>query len=191
MRFIIPLLFLIIPTLVYAQQYEYAASEAYPFGRPHPDAPKQFLDYEPLIGECDCTSTRRNPDQTWGEPEEMVWRFSYIMNGTAVQDQTLKANGGHSGSIRQYIADSSTWYVHYYSNVAPSTKLSAWEGGMRGDSIVLYKEQKTPTGVDGFYRITFNDISQDGFNWIGEWVDPGETITFPTWKIRCRKRKEN
>ena len=79
--------------------------------------------------------------------------------------------------------------MHYYSNKGPTSILPAWEGGKRGDSIVLYKKQKAPNGIDGFYRITFSNISKEGFNWIGEWVDPSETIRYPTWKIRCRKVK--
>jgi len=46
------------------KNYEYEPSEKHPFGLPNPDAPPQIKDYAPLIGECDCKSTARNPDQT-------------------------------------------------------------------------------------------------------------------------------
>jgi len=111
------------------------------------------------------------------------------MNGTAVQDETIKEDGSHSGSIRQFIADSSKWYVHYYSNKGPLTRLRTWEGGKRGDSIVLYNKQKAPNGTDGFFRITSNNISPKGFNWLGEWVNTTETFSFATWKINCIKRE--
>lgn len=169
-------------------QYSYEPSEEYPFGRPHPNSPSQLLDYAPLIGECDCQSTKRNPDGSWAAEEQMTWRFKYIMNGTAIQDETLKENGSHSGSIRQFIADSSKWYVHYYSNSGPSTILPAWEGKKRGDSIVLYRDQKAPNGMDGSFRLSFKNISEAGFDWIGEWVDKTEQIVYPTWKIFCRKK---
>ena len=52
-------------------------------------------------------------------------------------------------------------------------------------SFFLY--QKAPNGLDGFFRITFNNISKKGFNWLGEWVDSAEKIKFPTWKIYCTK----
>lgn len=191
MKYVLVLLSVFFSTQLIAQKYAYDASEANPFGLPHPDAPKELLDYELLIGECECESITRNQDQTWAKPETMIWRYRYIMNGTAVQDETLKPDGSHSGSIRQYIADSSSWYVHYYSNRAPTTKLPAWKGGKRGDSIVLYNKQKAPNGVDGFFRITFSDITKEGFNWLGEWVNTTETFIYPTWKIRCRKTKTN
>jgi len=150
----------------------------------------QTADYAPMIGTCDCESTRRNPDGTWTKPEVMIWRFKYILNGYGVQDETLKADGSHSGGIRQFLADSSKWYVHWYSNKTPTTSLPTWEGGKKGNENVMYKAQKAPNGMDGFSRLTFKDLSKKGFNWVLEWVDKAETIIFPTWKISCLKREE-
>lgn len=120
----------------------------------------------------------------------MIWRFTYILNGFDVQDETLKANGTYSGSIRQFVADSGKWYVHWYSNKNPTTTLSTWEGGKKEDNHVMYKAQKAPNGMDGFSRLSFKDISKKGFNWVQEWEDKKETIIFPTWKISCLKREE-
>ena len=173
-----------------AQTYDFEPSAEHPFGLPHPDAPKELLDWAPLIGECDCKSIARNPDQSWGDTIQMLWRFKYIMNGMAVQDETLKADGKHSGSIRQFIADSSRWFVHYYSSGSPSTILPAWEGNRTEDGkIILYREQKAPNGMDGYYKITFSEISETGFNWLGEWVNLAETFSYPTWKIYCQKKQ--
>lgn len=172
-------------------QYNFEPSAEYPFGQPNPQAPSQVQDFAPLIGECDCKSVRRNADQSWAEPSDMIWRFKYIMNGMAVQDETLKADGSHSGSIRQFIADSTRWYVHYYNSGAPSTALPVWEGTKNEEgSIVLYKAQKAPNGMDGFYRLTFSEMDEKGFKWAGEWVSVDESIVYPTWKIDCIRRTE-
>ncbi|MEL6810686.1 MAG: hypothetical protein AAFP76_05080 [Bacteroidota bacterium] len=178
---------LLVAHFVSAQE-NYAVSPTNPYGKLNPKAPPETGDFDPLIGLCDCISTKRNQDQSWAQPEKMTWRFKYIMNGMAVQDETAETGGRYSGSIRQFIADSSKWYVHYYSNNFPSTVLPAWEGGKRGDSIVLYREQKAPNGMDGSYRITFSNISEKGFKWAGEWVDTQEKIVYPTWTIDCVKR---
>ena len=166
-------------------------SEEHPYGLPNPKAPKQIRDFEPMIGKCECTSTSRGPGQEWGTPQKMFWTFKYIMNGMAVQDETLKADGVHSGSIRQYNADSARWYVHYYTSSGAAPTLPAWEGKFEEEEgrIRLYKEQKAPNGLDGFYRITFYDFTESGYQWIGEWVDKDEKFVFPTWKIDCRKVK--
>jgi len=169
-------------------QDSYEPSSDFPYGRPNPDAPEQIKDFESMIGICDCTNTNRNPDGSWSEPIKMTWEFKYIMNGTAVQDMALKTDGTHAGSIRQFNADSSRWYVHWYSSKTPSTSLPVWEGNKEDDKIVLYKERKAPNGMDGYYRLTFYDISEMGYKWIGEWIDKGRTVTFPTRKIVCTKK---
>ncbi|WP_109299874.1 hypothetical protein [Aquimarina sp. AU474] len=189
MKQLVTSLFLLAQIIAVAQ-YSYEPSQEHPFGLPNPNAPKEIQDFAPLIGICDCLSITRNKDQTWAAPNKMSWKFKYIMNGMAVQDETLKEDGKHSGSIRQFIADSSKWYVHYYSSSAPTTVLSAWEGNKKEGKIILYRKQKAPNGMDGFYKINFYDIKENGFKWLGEWVNTNESISFPTWKIECTKRKE-
>lgn len=170
--------------------YAYIASEKYPYGQPHPEMPAQFLDYRELIGTCDCTSQQRNPDQSWAEPQPIQWTFKYIMNGMAVQDATLKPDGRHSGSIRQFNADSTRWYVHYFSTASAPATLPSWGGERHDDEMILYRPQQAPNGMEGFYKIRFYDISDAGFKWLGVWTNEEETFTFETWKIDCIKRKE-
>lgn len=172
-------------------QYDYTPTEKNPYGLLNPDAPEQTSDYKDLIGDCNCTSQRKNPDGTWGDKIDMIWRWKYIMNGMAVQDETFKNDNIHSGSIRQYSKDSMQWYVHYYSSNTPIPKLSTWEGNKNDDGkIVLYKDQKAPNGLDGFSRLTFYDIDKKGYKWIGEWVDTSKTVVFPFWKIECVRNEE-
>lgn len=184
---ILPLL--ILNCYLLMAQYDYEPSTSNPFGLPNPKAPSEIRDFQPMIGICDCSSSRISKGGNWPEPVRMTWEFKYIMNGMAVQDQTLKEDGSHAGSIRQYNADRNVWYVHNYSSANPSATLGTWQGGKKKNNIVLYKNQKAPNGMEGNYRITFRNISNNGFNWIGEWVNLDESIVFPTWKIECIKRK--
>ena len=187
MRKLTTLLFLGMVMLATAQN-EYEPSETNPYGSKNPKAPAQLDDYKLMIGECDCKSERRKPDGTWGKPVKTTWRFKYIMNGMAVQDETIKADGRHSGSIRQFNKDSLQWYVHYYASATATPTLSSWKGNKTDDGkIVLYKPQKAPNGTDGFSRLTFYDITNKGYKWIGEWVDTTEKVTFPFWRISCIK----
>ncbi|MFY0631281.1 MAG: hypothetical protein JXR05_12925 [Flavobacteriaceae bacterium] len=172
-------------------QFNYEPSKEFPFGRPNPKAPQQIKDYKALIGSCECKSQARKPDQTWAKPVNMIWNWKYIMNGMAVQDNTLKEDGFHSGSIRQYDKDSLRWNVHYYTTRRASSVLSVWNGNTNTEgNIVLYRNQKAPNGTEGFYRLTFYDISKKGYKWVGEWTDKTESVVFATWKIEC-VRKEN
>ncbi|ULC60281.1 hypothetical protein MBM09_04650 [Flaviramulus sp. BrNp1-15] len=54
----------------------------------------------------------------------------------------------------------------------------------------MYKEQTAPNGTEGFYRLTFYDISKSGYKWVGEWVDKSESVVFPTWKINCTRNEK-
>ncbi len=173
---------------LYAQNYPYDISESQPFGKLNPAAPSELMDFGQLVGMHSCLSYTKNQKGEWKSPEKIIWRWKYIMNGLAVQDETLKPDGSHSGSIRAYDADSLTWRVHYYTNVRPSVTLSVWTGGKvdNGD-IVLYKNSRAPNGKEGYFRLTFADIKVESFEWIGEWVDKAETTSFPTWKISCKR----
>lgn len=168
-------------------QYDYAPSQAFPYGKPNPAAPKQITDFEPMIGKCNCKSTNRAPDGTWAETVNMEWTFQYILNGMGVEDYTYKEDGTYAGSIRQYNADSAQWYVHYYSSKSPIGPLSFWTGNREEDKIVLSMPQKSPQGYDGYSRLTFYDFSDQGYKWIGEWVDVNNTIVYPFWKIECTR----
>ena len=168
-------------------QFKFDETKKHPFGKYNPKAPKQVQDYQELIGMSKCVSTSRNTDQTWAKPVKMTWEWKYIMNGMAVQDLTLKEDSRHSGSIRQYDEKKQEWNVHYYSIGAITSPLQTWKGNRKNNKIVLYKKQNAPNGAKGFSRLTFYDISNKGYTWIGEWVDEKETVSFPFWKIECVK----
>ncbi|WP_420575695.1 hypothetical protein [Ekhidna sp.] len=171
-------------------QYDYEPSSKNPFGSPNPNGPEELNDWKLLIGQCTCKSVSRIDQNTWADTVMMTWTFKYIMNGMAVQDETLKKDGAHSGSIRQFNSDSSKWYVHYYSSSSAVTKLPSWEGSKKENGhIILYREQPAPNGNPGYYRLTFSNISEEGYDWVGEWVNEAETFAYPTWKIFCKKNE--
>ncbi|MGJ8662054.1 MAG: hypothetical protein ACSHWU_00320 [Marinicella sp.] len=169
--------------------YEYSANEAHPFGQYNPSAPAELLVFSPLIGQAHCQSVSRIDQNNWAEPVEMLWTFRYVLNGTAVQDDTLKSDHTHSGSIRQFNAESNKWHVYYYTSRAVPDELPVWTGGSQGGDLVFWRAQKAPNGMEGFYRLTFYDISEMGYKWMGVWVDQNKTIEYPTWKIACHKIK--
>ena len=169
-------------------QFEYEVSDELPYGAINPNAPAELADFDPLIGLNECVSELRNPDGSWNEPNTLYWKWKYIMNGQAVQDETFQKGRFSAGSIRQFNPDSSAWFVHYYSSNSPIATLPSWKGGKNDNAdIILYREQTAPNGMDGFYKINFLNIQDDSFYWQGEWVNPDESIIYPTWKIDCKK----
>lgn len=185
-KIIFVLTFILAPILL-TGQYLYDVTAEHPYGQPNPDAPEAVKAYAPMIGECSCKSTSRLPDGTWAEPVDMIWRFKYIMNGLAVQDETLKADGNHSGSIRQYDPENETWMVHYFSSNSPKGPLPHWTGDASGDELIFSREQAAPNGAEGTFRLRFHDITKKGYKWVGAWYSKDESIIYPTWKIDCTR----
>ncbi|MEQ8425237.1 MAG: hypothetical protein RIA63_11045 [Cyclobacteriaceae bacterium] len=168
--------------------FEYEPSAEHPFGQLNPKAPKELADYAPLIGNNNCKSLTRDNQGEWRKDSvDVIWRFKYIMDGLAVQDETLKADGAHTTSIRQYDIGAGKWYVTFFSSASPSLSPGTWDGGKKGNEIILYNEQKAPNGTDGFYKITFHDITDKGFNWKGEWVSTDEKFVYPVWYLFCTR----
>ncbi len=177
-------------TQTHLSPYEYEANKNHPFGKLNPKAPNETGDYALLIGVSDCKSLARNSDGEWPKDSvDMIWRYKYIINGMAVQDESFRTDETFASSIRQYDKEAKKWYITYFSSTTPSSSPSTWMGdGMKEGKIILYKKQKAPNGMEGFYKITFDDITESDFSWKGEWVDIDETFSYPTWYITCKKR---
>ncbi|KAA3621765.1 MAG: hypothetical protein DWQ02_27160 [Bacteroidetes bacterium] len=169
---------------------QYEASEKHPYGQPSPEFKESLKDFAPMIGMCECKSVNRNPDGTWQDTVDMLWSFKYILNGTAIQDDTWKANGQYATSMRQFNTDSLKWVVTYFSSSNKAWTPGTWIGDKQGEDIILYMDQQAPNGMEGKSRLTFYDISNEGYKWKGEWIDKAETIVYPFWTIDCRKRQE-
>ena len=185
--FVSTLTFLLFSISINGQALQNELVKLHPYGTAYEGAPPEFMDWEPLIGTCQCRSVQRNADGSWKDTIDMTWVWKYILEGKAVQDYSLKSDGFHSTSIRQYNPDSSQWYVTFFGTASPSATPGTWKGGKIDEDIVLKKPQKAPNGMEGFYKITFSNITGKGFNWLGEWVDATGNIHYPTWKILCKK----
>lgn len=169
---------------------KHEASADFPYGTVHPDYEEYLKDFAPMIGRCECKSVNRNAEGNFTDTIDMIWQFKYIMNGSAIQDETWKADGRHSGSIRQFQPDSSQWVVTYFSQPGVTYTPGVWIGGKDGDDIVLKMDQTAPNGTEGISRLTFSNISASGYDWIAEWTSLDESFVHPIWKIYCKKQKE-
>ena len=170
------------------QQGKYEGSIENPYGLLNPNAPVEVGDYADLIGRSSCHSIKRNPDGSWQDTVRMVWTFKYILDGFAVQDYSIKDDGTHTSSIRQYQPDSARWYVTFFPKINPPANPGVWSGNKEDNGdIVLYKPHPLPNGTSGTSRLTFKDISSESFNWVGEWISLDKNIQFPFWKLHCQK----
>ena len=144
-------------------------------------------DFDVLIGIKKCQSTKRISKTEWAAPVSTTWEFKHIMGGTAVQDNSHSSDGIFGGNIRQYDAEKKHWYVHYYNSASVTESLKTWVGKKEGDDLVFRRDSNAPNGMEGFYRLTFHNITPTSYDWKGEWIDKAKTIVYPTWKISCKK----
>ncbi|MEM7037148.1 MAG: hypothetical protein AAF570_09235 [Bacteroidota bacterium] len=158
-----------------------------PYGSPNPDAPAAIRQFSPMIGTCDCESKRRKKDGEWEAAVPMTWRFKYILNGHAVQDEVWEADR-YATSIRQYESDSARWVITYFSDPGVTAQPGVWTGGRQGDSLVFRKPYTPPNGMQGASTLIFHQMTDAGFHWDGIWISDDGNATYPFWEIRCKKR---
>jgi len=163
----------------------YDPSPQYPFGRPNPDAPSELAEFHFMVGQNKCVEERRNSSNGDWISASRSWDAHYYLNGFAIMDS------GHSGkswngNLRAYDVNNNEWHVTFFS--MPVYSSGVWKGLKEGNKIVLKQPQKAPgSGVEGVSRLTFSNISDAGFEWIGEWVSSDGSVVYPFWKISCQK----
>ena len=161
----------------------YDPSPAYPFGRPNPGASAELLEFDFFVGAFDCFDRISIGNGQFRETQA-IWNGAYFLNGYGIQDQYW-ANGLMTSNIRMYDARDGLWKVTFFS--APNYSTGTWVGGKEGDDMVLRRETELPDGRIRVGRLTFHDISDNGFEWKAETVMDGE-VTATNWTSSCKRR---
>lgn len=179
---VLPLLASAVLSMQGTPDFRYEPSPAFPHGRPHPEAPEELADFAFMIGSFICHDARRLPDGRMQE-FDAVWSARYFLNGHAIQDQYW-AQGFYTSNLRQFDESEGVWRVHYVSE--PGFTTGVWSGTREGDAITLTREIARPDGSVVVSRLTFSNISDDGFNWRGESDLPdGSSVT--GWTSDCTR----
>lgn len=163
----------------------YEPSPAFPFGRLNPEAPPETAQFAFMVGEFDCVDQILNPaDGSW-QTFKAIWNASYFLNGYGIQDKYWSAQVVTS-NIRVFDRKKKKWVVTYFKK--PDYASGVWEGEKEDDKLVMRQEIKSPDGKStGASRLTFYDISDEGFAWIAEAVFGDQAR--PSWKSSCKRRR--
>lgn len=160
----------------------YEASPAFPNGRIHPEAPRELAQFSFMIGAHECVDRRRNEDGEWIE-FQAIWNARYFLNGFAIQDHYF-APDFQTSNIRIYDANEGAWKVTFFSS--PKYSSGTWRGNRKENSIVLERM----VGVEpskSISRLTFFDISEQGFEWKAELIADGQPIAL-SWTSSCKRK---
>jgi hypothetical protein len=151
----------------------YAPGPAYPFGRPHPDAPAELEQFAFMVGEFDCVDEMRQKDGSFLR-FRAIWNARYFLNGFGIQDEYWTPRF-FTSNIRIYDPKSKQWQVTFFR--MPGYQSGVWQGKKEGNMMVMRRDGRT-IGPG----LTFYDISEDGFRW----HSGGET---PGWTSTCKRRR--
>jgi hypothetical protein len=163
-------------------QMGYDPSPAYPHGRLHPNAPPQTVQFAFMLGEFDCTDSVRSADGGWSL-FPAIWNANYFLNGHGIQDQYWSPRFSTS-NIRIFDSKSGAWKVTFFKK--PGYGSGVWTGKKEDKNMVMRQTNTSPDGTTAESRLTFHNISNDGFDWVAERVTEKETRA--SWKSSCRRR---
>jgi len=167
----------------------YEPDQQFPFGRRNPAAPAELAQLDFMIGRNQCDEEKLNAASGEWESGARSWDAYYFMNGYAIRDSG-RSGASTNGNIRLFDVLEKQWKVSFFS--MPSYGTGVWAGGLEGENMVLMQPQKAPsTDFDGFSRLTFSNISSQGFDWTGEWVSADDSVVFTFWRIQCSKVSES
>lgn len=162
-----------------AAAQEPGATEGFDPGRVHPDAPPETAQFGRLAGIWDVEMDVRRPDGSWSEePLVAEWRFRYVLDGFAVQDDWYAPPPGapagdgpsqRGTNLRIYDPEAERWEVAYASNT--QKQLSTFEARAEGEDRIVM----TGLHASGHSsRTTFYDVTAESFAWMMEFQGLGE-----------------
>lgn len=188
-RFLLALLVMVVTTdWVSAEENipefgTYEPSPAYPYGRRNPNAPAELAQFEFMLGANKCMDEMLQPD---GSKQSFParWNARYFMNGYGIQDHYWTPTEFTTSNLRIFDANTNTWKVTFFS--MPGYGSGVWEGKKEGDDLVMRQITTSDEGKQRESRLTFYQITDQGFEWKAEtWLD-GELVS-TGWTSSCKK----
>ncbi len=182
----------------YAGQSQSASTQAttqkdFAPGRLNPSAPPETEMLGQLAGIWLVEQTVRNRDGSWSDKKTYAeWRWYYILDGHAVQDDWIapppddtssKAPRFFGTNIRIYTPEEKQWMMAWIDT--SGRRLATYTAVNEGGKVIM-------TGHEASGRMarnTFYNITKDSFDWMKEWTtDEGKTW-FAVSRIHGTRRK--
>ena len=158
---------------------DYGVSEAHPFGRPNPKAPKELQQMDFMIGDFDRKERSRQKDGSWSAWVKGEWNSRYFMNGYAIIDETYNYGSGNTTTnLRFFDAKDKLWKVTWFKEPGYNTTYA--EGVKEGDNMVMVQKSSGN-------RYVFYDIKKDSFEWELQMLRNGDWIS--VWQISVTRKK--
>ncbi len=161
-------------------------------GALHAEAPPETALLGQLVGVWEAEQTFRNRDGSWSEKKTHAeWRWYYILDGHAIQDDWIKPPMSDTLSetqrvfgtnIRIYNAGSHQWEMAW---IDTNKRRTATFTAVNLEGRVIMTGQNAAGHP---IRNTFYDMTETSFKWEQEWTRDGGTTWFPVARISCTRK---
>jgi hypothetical protein len=154
----------------------------------NPEAPVETELLGQLVGTWDAAQSVINRDGSWGEETHSIWKWYYILDGHAIQDDwitidSLKKKNVTGTNIRIYNPEENEWHMAWIDKT--NRRLATFTAVNDNGTVVM-----DGTNAKGRYiKNTFFNITDNEFDWKQEWTfNEGETWIVVA-KIHCTRKK--
>jgi hypothetical protein len=152
----------------------------------NPDAPAETELFGQLVGIWDAEQISMNKDGTWGDPKHSIWKWYYILDGHAIQDNWITIDSFRNEAtvgtnIRIYNFEENRWYMAW---IDKTNRTLATFTATNQDGMVIMDG----TNAKGRHiRNTFFNISNNEFDWKQEWTFDESKTWIVVTKIHCTR----
>ncbi len=148
---------------------------------PAADAPEGLAQFGRLVGDWYIEQQVRQADGSWQSTGDAEWNFRYALGGYAIQDQWVQPPEGaplidgesrqYGTNLRIYDSEGDRWRIVWASSDQPTFTEYEATTNERGELMMIGDDRERP-GVT--QKITYFDISENGWNWKMEFSRNGQ-----------------
>lgn len=151
------------------------------------EAPAETEMLGQLAGTWNATQSILNRDGSWGDEKHAIWKWYYILDGHAIQDDWITIDSLNNQSIagtniRIYNPEEKEWHMAWIDKT--NRRLAAFTAINENGTIIMEGTNAKGRQIKNiFFNITDNE-----FDWKQEWTfDEGATWV-EVVKIHCKRK---
>ena len=156
--------------------------------RLNPDAPKETEQFGQLAGIWNAEQNVRNKDGTWSdETTRGEWRWYYILDGHAIQDDWFGADTTSrfqwvGTNIRIYNPEERQWNMAWIDK--NNRRLATFTATQVNERIIMEGTNAKGRQIKNI----FSNINEKSFDWSQQWTFDGGGTWLEVARIHCRRK---
>lgn len=165
-----------------SQKYAQDMNRDKEYGTLNPKAPQELSQFAFIIGKWRCEARVKGEDGKW-HPYQATWVGRYILDGYLIADEYRMTDQTgdlivHGMNFRSYSVERKAWVMRWFNAMGSFWLELGPEklGGVRVTHKTITFNFVDTFARDALSRVTFTNITESCFTWIGERsLDQGKT----------------